>query len=196
MKKMSTKVLFYGSVWGFAEATLGYMLHIFTVPFTGFFMFPLGFYFMRRAAIETDQNRAPFYVALVAAAIKLVDLFLPNVMLIKVFNPALAIVLQGIGVSVFLSIRHKDTIQRALAASFSWRLAFIGFVYMEGLMGYQVRLLNSGTAEIVRYLTLDAIVNAVIIYAIVKLLQFKKIEVKPSFAFVALLAAVSINILA
>lgn len=194
MKKSAAKILFYGGLWGGVEASIGYLMHLFLMPFAGFLMFPLGFYFMRRAALETEDRRAPFYIALVAAAVKCVDLLLPNLLVIKVVNPAIGILLQGMAVTLFLALEDKRVLSKALTASFMWRFIFIGIVYLESLSGTPMRLLSSGSMEIVRYLTLDVMVNSLLIYGLVAGVKLKKIEVKPSLAFVTVLVALTINI--
>jgi len=194
MKEKNTKILFYGATWGAVEATLGYLMHLFLVPFTGFVMFPIGVYFMRRGATATDDKKAPVYIAMIAAAIKLVDLLLPNTMVIKAVNPAMAILLQGVAVSLFLVFKESGLLKNGIFASLAWRLGFIGIVYFESLSGTQMRLLSSGAMGILRYLTVDVLVNGLLIYGIVKGVKVSAVNVRPSYAVLALIAAVSINI--
>ena len=67
-------------MWGFAEATLGYLLHWILFPVAGMIMFPIGFYFMKRAEKENDESSSIFQVAVIAAIIKSINLFMPNPM--------------------------------------------------------------------------------------------------------------------
>ncbi len=194
MKEKNTTILFYGATWGLVEATLGYLMHLFLVPFTGFVMFPIGVYFMRRGAMATDDKRAPVYISMIAASIKLVDLLLPNTVVIKAVNPAIAILLQGVVVSIFLIVKESDLLRKGILASLAWRLGFIGIVYLESLSGTQMRLLSSGAMGILRYLTVDALVNGLLIYGIVKGVKVSTVTLRPSYAVLALVAAVSINI--
>jgi hypothetical protein len=193
MREKKAKIVFYGALWGSIEASLGYLLHLFFVPFTGFLMFPIGAYFMRRGSVETDDRRSAFYIALVAALIKCVDFLVPGIPHIKVINPVIGILLQGIAVSLVLGLSSKNLFAKALSISFLWRCGFIAILLMESLSGAPMRLLESGLMGISRYLLLDSLVNGVLIYGMVKGFVVKPIRVKPSFATFSLLVALSIN---
>ncbi|MBN2897228.1 MAG: hypothetical protein JXO44_00525 [Clostridia bacterium] len=194
MNEKNTKILFYGALWGGIEATLGYLMHLLLVPYTGFVMFPIGAYFMRRGMIETEDKRSPIYIALVAAAIKCADFFMPNVLAIKVINPAIAILLQGVAVTIFITAINKDVFVKAFSASIGWRLCFIALVLIESLSGAEMRLLSTGILGIARYLVVDSFVNAVLIYALVKGVPYKRITVKPAFALMTLMIALAVNV--
>lgn len=195
MKENTSRYLFYGALWGILEATVGYLMHLFVVPFTGFVMFPIGAYFMGRATLETKEKKGALYVALIAATIKLINLWMPNIAFIKVMNPVIAILLQGLAVSLFLGIKKEKTFISAFNTSLLWRAIFIGFVFIEGVMGYQVRLLNAGTMEVVRYLTLDTLINSVLIVGLFKWSPMTLRKIKPSMAYLAFAAAISINLI-
>ncbi len=106
MNKSLKVNIMYGSLWGFVEATLGYILHWMFFPISGMIMFPIGVYFMKRAEKENDNKSSIIYVSLIAALIKSVNLFMPNLMIFKVTNPILMILAQGLLVYVLL---NKET---------------------------------------------------------------------------------------
>lgn len=195
MSEKNTKIIFYGALWGSVEATLGYLMHLLFLPFTGFLMFPIGAYFMRRGIIETEDRHSAIYIALMAGLIKCVDFFMPNIMPIKVINPVIAIILQGIAVSVFLAVYEKNQLGKALSVSVVWRLVFIAIVLIESLSGTPMRLLESGPIGISRYLLLDSLANGLLIYAMIKVLPSRQVKIRPSFAVVAFLAALSLNVM-
>lgn len=195
MKGNTSRYLFYGALWGLLEATIGYFMHLFMVPFTGFVMFPIGAYFMGRATLETKEKKGAMYVALTAATIKLINLWMPNIALIKVFNPVVAILLQGVAVSVFLGLKKEKTFLSAFNSSLIWRVIFIGLVFLEGSMGYTVRLLNAGTMEILRYLTLDTLINSLLIVGMFKWSPMTLRKIKPSVAYLTFAVAISINLI-
>lgn len=124
--------LFWGAVWGIAEATLGHLFHLATLHLpgiTGFFLFPLGYVCMSRAYRKTDRPATAALVAGTAACIKLVDLPIPGNIAVKVINPALAIGLEGAVVWGALVLwRHRPGRVRWSAAtvmSLAWRLAYV-----------------------------------------------------------------------
>ncbi len=166
--------LFLGSMWGFLEATLGYFLHIlskitFMPSISGFVMFPIAFFFMRLAFKETDSVVSIFYTAAVAATIKLVDLFIPVLSPVHVVNPAIAIILEGLAVSVFFKVftvrEGRFMFAEGILVSAGWRILFIAFLFVFYRYG---GLLARGSAEVSRFILLDGFVNGIIIAALLK----------------------------
>lgn len=92
------RAAFYaGALWGFAEATLGYLLHLAHVPgLPGAVMAPIGLLLMGRAFIRTRKARVIPAVALTAAAFKLSTLLVPGINVLAVINPVQAILLESI----------------------------------------------------------------------------------------------------
>lgn len=92
------RAAFYaGALWGFAEATLGYLLHLARVPgLPGAVMAPLGLLLMGRAFVRTGRALVIPAVALTAAAFKLSTLFVPGIDVLAVVNPVQAILLESI----------------------------------------------------------------------------------------------------
>ncbi|MBU4445137.1 hypothetical protein KJ656_08665 [bacterium] len=120
-KKLLRIVLFYGGLWGITEATLGYLLHFLPCGFSGMFMFPIGFYFMFNAFKTTGKQSTIFYTALIAAAIKLTDLFVPLRTAMTAINPAISIIFESLVVFAFAKV-YKENRHYAGAAvmSLSW----------------------------------------------------------------------------
>ena len=103
MKQLITIILF-GSVWGLFEATLGGVLHIAHVPFTGTIMASIGFTILF-AALRAGLSPAHlFAVASVAAAFKFADspLFALPLLDRTIVNPAVAIASQGLACALIL----------------------------------------------------------------------------------------------
>ena len=97
--------LFYGSVWGFGEATLGHLLHTARVPgLPGLVMFPFGVLVMGRVLARTGSAAAVFATGVVAAGYKFFDFLLPGTDLLAVVNPAQAIILEALAASVWASL--------------------------------------------------------------------------------------------
>lgn len=118
MQKYGAAVVLAGSLWGLAEATLGYLLHLLPriagIPsLSGVLMFPVGLAFMLWAIRSTGRANAAFSVAVVAAAIKSTSLVLPMVSFVFVRNPVLAILAEGavvaLGVGAFTMNQQRAT---------------------------------------------------------------------------------------
>jgi hypothetical protein len=97
--------LIWGAVWGFAEATLGYLLHIVRVPgLPGLVMAPLAVWAMGRAYHRTGKLAAIPLAALAAAFLKLGALAVPRIDVLAVINPVRAILFESLAVLVFAAI--------------------------------------------------------------------------------------------
>ena len=185
VKKIVTVSLFWGALWGITEATLGYLAHLVLVipTIAGFIMFPIGFYFMTRAYKETGKLSSLFSTAGVAASIKLVDLFLPNLSPIKTINPAASILLESVVVILILKAmaRYANTktavgpgqfrFKEAFAAAAGWRIGFVMYFLLLFALSISGEFFQMGTAHILRFLLLESVINAVIITAYLKTAQ-------------------------
>jgi len=119
MKQLITVILF-GAIWGLFEATLGGVLHIAHLPFTGTIMASIGFtilYSAMKAGVKPSQL---FAVALVAASFKFLDgpLFGLAFLDRTIVNPAVAISSQGLACAVVLRRRALDEGALALGLRF------------------------------------------------------------------------------
>ena len=172
--KMMAISLFWGSLWGIAEATLGYLVHLVTfIPgLAGFIMFPIGFYFMDRAYKESGKYISLLSTSAVAATIKLMDLFLPGLNPIFTINPAMAILMEGallmIAYKMIQQSQRTFRFREALMAAAGWRATFI--LYSLALMALSISddFFHIGIGNILRFFILESLVNALFITAYLK----------------------------
>ena len=68
-KSIWVYIIFFGSIWGILEATLGYALHFLPALIAGSVMFPIGATLMMMTLNQTKSKEAMILVAAVAAAI-------------------------------------------------------------------------------------------------------------------------------
>lgn len=133
IKKISTYALFYGSLWGITEATLGHLLHTLPVLISGSIMFPIALFLMLRAYESTQSRSTLFLMGVTAAAIKLIDIVIPGLPAIKTLNPMIAIMLEASAVALFILLlnRHSifSTIMGSLSVSLIWRALFVSISY-------------------------------------------------------------------
>jgi hypothetical protein len=92
------QIALFGSLWGFIEATLGGVLHLALVPFTGTIMASVGFAILFAAMRSGVKPVQLPLIAIVAASFKFLDvpLFGLPLFAITVVNPAVAIASQGL----------------------------------------------------------------------------------------------------
>lgn len=185
--------LLYGSMWGFAEATLGYLLHWILFPVSGMIMFPIGFYFMKRAEKENDESSSIFQVAVIAAIIKSINLFMPNPMIYKVLNPIFMILLQGSLVYVFLRKDVSININKIFTTSFVWRVVFIGILLFEFRSPSKIYYLNGGLFRLINFLVINSVINTGVISLIQRYALKKQFKLNPNYGFLVFLLAITVQ---
>ncbi|HOG64475.1 MAG TPA: hypothetical protein PLD82_03470, partial [Spirochaetota bacterium] len=154
----------------------------------GAFMFPIGLFCMTKAARQ-GQAGDVFGVALVAAAIKSVNLFFPHLTPVSTLHPMIAILLQSAFGYAFIQGLKKSYSPFLLvpAAVVGWRIAFIG-----------VQVLFAGIQGQTAGVNLSAMfAGSLIDIALVSLLLVSKPSTQPrqsvSFASLALVLAISVQ---
>ncbi len=176
-------IVLYGALWGAAEATLGYVLHALFIPITGFIMFPIGFYFMKKCEKSTQSTQSILYVAAIASAIKLVGLLVPGAIPLKVVNPAFCILAEGVLVMIFANAQVKSMVRSALIISFGWRLLFVALIWVQGLFGPQSGLLRGGFSALGEFIVVNGGLNALLIFAIAEFVNLEKFKISPRYSY-------------
>ncbi len=151
--QLISAVIFFGSIWGILEATLGYVLHIIpglSLYMSGAVLFAFASYILFRAYRVTNSRLALLGVGFIAAAIKSVDFLLPLASPFKVINPMLSIIMESLMVVAVISMLNKDSltskVKAVVIASIGWRLLYFaymgiqylttGFVYLQTATQY------------------------------------------------------------
>ena len=133
--KLLTQIIFFGSIWGIIEATLGHILHFIPITISGSIMFPIAGLILYKAYQKTNSKAALFYIGFVAAMIKSVDFLLPQLSIYKTINPMLSIILESLVVVLVVTmITSKKPVNKYMAlpiASISWRTLFIGWMALQ-----------------------------------------------------------------
>lgn len=203
-KKINTimlAALFYGSLWGIAEATLGHLLHFVPLLVSGFVMFPLAVFIMMKAYRHSGDTVVILFTGLTAAAIKLVDLFVPGLPLIKTLNPAFAIVLEASVVILFSSVLlRKDVLSLAagtLLVSFSWRVLFVCSSLLINAYTPAVITLVQHSSKMIHFVLVEGAVSAVLAFFVLlverKTASVSRVVIRPYYAFAALCIALCLQ---
>ena len=134
-RSKAASMIFWGAIWGLAEASLGYLLHLMPGLISGTVMFPIGLYCMTRAAGQGKISDI-FGVAMIAAAIKSVNLLFPQLTPVSTIHPMIAILLQAGFAYGFISARKRavSVIMLVPAVMIGWRIAFIGVQVLSASM--------------------------------------------------------------
>jgi hypothetical protein len=199
--------LFWGALWGLAEATVGHFLHWISVPgIAGFVMFPIGLVFMVQAFKHSGKVSVIFFTALVAANVKLIDLFLPAHSLFAVTNPAVAILCESLAVMLAFSLKGSRRVLSSLShvwgIAFIWRLVYAASTFALGSIFPIQSFTEMGSSHIFRFFLLDSLANAILILAVINTLKISPpsiihhIRKHPAFYAIPLfIAALSLELL-
>ncbi len=169
MRKRLHLLLFLGAAWGLCEATLGFALHRLAVLLPGVpgaLMFPVAFFWMHRAYRATGSAAAPLAISVVAALAKTVDFILPGADPLRVANPALSILLEGLAVTGVYALKARiPHVASAFLMGVLWRAAFAGWLYLISLFNLPAALVTGGPATLMRFIVVESAVNALVIRA-------------------------------
>jgi len=203
MKKYLTLILFWGSIWGLAEATIGYLLHFLAIAvpgLPGFLMFPIAFYFMNRAYRSSGQVSAIFMVAVIAAAIKLMDFLLPVYSAIRIINPSISILMEGLAVALVYQV-FKTQLQNlsylpSLYMGVVWRTLFLVYLAIISIFGLPAALVTDGMVISLRFVVVESLINSLFIYGYLRWGDLPpRWEIRPELAYGALGLALSVQLL-
>ncbi len=199
----------YGSLWGIAEASLGYILHavpfLYSLKIAGAIMFPIGALCMYLAFSKTSKPQAIFLTAVVAAAVKSINFLMPST---YVYNQIMAIIAEGLAVWLIMPVMLSKPSKvvtlcgMGLAMSAIWRVPFVYLPYMFGWRG----IWETPAARWVPFITTDVVINgllvALFIYLAVRLplrekvgQVYEKLAFAPAGAIVIFAAAIGLEYL-
>jgi uncharacterized membrane protein len=203
--KKTASIIFFGSVWGILEATLGYVFHFIPNTISGMLMFPIANIILVMAYKATGSRSSLLYMGLIAAAIKSVDFLLPGLSIFKTINPMISIVLESMVVAIVCPYLVGDNKQKeyigALTASISWRAAYMlyltGTFIVTGSIGKYIASFQSAFTFLIFNGVLSGILAIGVLWVADKFKNTNgtKIEIKPFFAIGTLALAVVIQYL-
>jgi hypothetical protein len=217
MKKNLYAIIAIGSAWGTFEATLGHILHVFTLGIGWIFWFPAAFFFMNLAYRKTGDLNSVLYSAVIASALKLINLFYP-VRPDMVFNPAVSMLFEALSVFIVYNFLKQKSghIQLNLAVCAApciiWRMLYVCYVLF--LPEYYIKISPlGGLISFVRFFFLESAANSILI--IISILVYEKVLkgrfimfsgalnfdgkhkiIKPMLSFAAFAAAIAVQIIA
>lgn len=200
--KLLTQVIFYGSLWGIIEATLGHVLHFIPVTIAGSIMFPIAGLILYKAYKKTESKAAIFYIGFVAAMIKSVDFLLPQLSIFKTINPMLSIIVESLAVVLVVTmITSKKPITKYLAlpiASISWRTLFIGWMTLQfvltGNLAPYIQSFSVGITFVVISGLISGILASTLLYLDSKVsFTFKRLDYSPYLATLLLVVALIVT---
>lgn len=174
--KLFTQIIFFGSIWGILEATLGYVLHFVPLFISGTIMFPIASYVLYKGYQKTQSRFSLFYMAVVASTIKAVDLLLPQFSYFKTINPMISILLEGLVVVLIANLLiSKKPVNKYLAlpiASVSWRVLYTAYMGLQFAITGFVAAQISSPAAFIEFTVLAGLFSGLIASTLLYLDQF------------------------
>jgi hypothetical protein len=189
-KTVLFSVIFFGSIWGILEATLGYALHFLPVLISGSIMFPIAATIMVMTFHQTKSRSAMIYVALIAASIKSVNFFMPGLLPIKTYNPMISIMLQSLVIYAVLPMVEKKSFAVQMLGlgivSLSWRALFIMNIAINNVLtGFMFNQLAS-SSTIISFIVISGLIEMAILIGLAAIRQLTKdkiqFSIKPHWA--------------
>lgn len=177
--KHISAILYYGSLWGILEATLGYILHLLPALIAGSIMFPIATGILLRAVQAGGKRLDLVLIGVLAALIKSVNLLLPQISVWKTINPMLSILFEALAVVAVIGVvTRKHPVLAFLClplASIFWRALYLGFSGIQyGITGFLSTHLENA-ANLFRFLLLYGLLSGAVAAFLVYLgLSLKK----------------------
>lgn len=113
MNKELSAIIFAGAIWGIAEGTIGWLLHLLHVPHVALWLSPVIIGCIVFTYRVTGQASSVAIAAIVAALIKCCDLLIPiHTPIYYVLHPAIYIVIEGIAGAVIIKILNLKLKQK------------------------------------------------------------------------------------
>ncbi len=201
MKKSLNIILFWGAIWGITEATLGYVLHLFSIPLPGLpglLMFPVAFVFMHRVYDSTQDAMSVVQIACVAAMIKLTDLLFGGLLTIYIINPALSLIIEALAVAIVFSLieRHQRKINFVdiFAMGWIWRGVFLGYMIIISKFSLPAGLVTSGWGVALRFWIAESFFNAILIRSYLALTENRKsLNPSPTLSWTLIFIAIVVQ---
>ena len=165
--------VFFGSIWGLVEASLGHALHYLPVQISGFIMFPIALIIMRTAIHTVEDIRVVYFMSIIAALIKLTDLFIPGLPWVKTINPALALLIEGTAVYLTADILSEGPgfiqLQRSFLLNIGWRAVFILFAAAIHIFTPARVTLVTGIKPVMTFLFINGLISTVLCWFVIRM---------------------------
>lgn len=167
MRKNISSVIFIGAAWGMVEATVGHVIHILSLGIGWMVWFPLAFFFLNSIYGLTKRTSCMLYSAIIAAGIKLIDLFYTP-RLDYVINPAVSIILEALTVfAVYQYMLRKDENVKlnyihVMVAAFGWKVLYISYLFFLPESWIEISSLR-GMIPFAKFFFLESVLNTIML---------------------------------
>lgn len=196
MKKNWVEIVFWGSCWGLMEASLGYMIHVLALPFPGlpgFLLFPCAFILMHKAVTSTGKQDIVIQMSMIAAGLKLLDFMIPGNDPIRILNPALSILMEGVAVYAVILLRKPIPLSSTLLMGLLWRGAFLIYMVSLSQYGLPAGLVTNGFLVAFNFLVMESSINALLMSATLQIDQ-AQFNFHPKWQLAGMIAVLTVTV--
>lgn len=203
-KNFISNIIFWGSIWGIMEATLGYILHLVPQFISGNIMFSIGSVILIKAYEKFESRLTILGVGISAAIIKSTNLFMSNTSVFKVVNPIISIIIQTLffmaAINYILNANKYLKSFLIVALAVLWRSAFVSIMIIQYFStGYIQAYLNT-YSKVFSFIFLDGFLSGIfavlLIYFVTYISKHKLIkkEYVPNSLYSALLFLIAVAV--
>lgn len=190
-KKNIINGLFFGSIWGFIEATLGFLLHLTTLP-TGAILFPIALILMNYSYKKSNSTQTIVIMSVVASIIKLSNLFMlfafiPDyvpVMIVSIVMPACAILIEGLVFSFVINFTlAKNKPMNALHVIFivyGYTTLYRSFQFLMNNLGVPMKNAFAEGFNFIDNILISGIPSIIVGAILITIYNMLNFDVKPS----------------
>jgi hypothetical protein len=164
-------IVLWGCIWGIIEATLGYILHQFSINIGWALWYPIAFLFMTKVYETTKKSSSIIYIAIIAAAFKSLNLFLP-VRIDKVINPIVAIISEGVSLFFLLKLlKVNSRLKLILTSNTVWRIFYLFYILGMPSSFKELSVINN-IETLLKFLITELIITSIVILILIELKDF------------------------
>ncbi len=185
MRERVISIIAYGAIWGILEATLGYVLHFLPALIAGTIMFPFVAGILVSAYKNQHSRMDILGIAIVAAAIKSINLWMPQYSIFKTINPMMSIIFEALAVICVVSAFDRSKLFAKvgwlIGASLIWRGLYLGYMgvqfWMTGFLSAHLTSIES----MMQFGVYEAALSGGMAFVIVALFALVRDDFKPIF---------------
>ena len=186
-KTFISNIIFWGSIWGIMEATLGYLLHWLPQLISGNIMFPIGAAILLLAYKVNSSRLTVMGVGLVATLIKAINLCMPNISMFKVLNPMISMLIQTLLFVIIVPlIIDKRSYYRSffvIFASILWRGAYVLIMAIQYLdSGYIQTCLNT-YEKALKFIVINGMLSGIFASALIAIVSYVSKRISSSYNY-------------
>ncbi|HZX11767.1 MAG TPA: hypothetical protein VFG01_12545 [Acidobacteriota bacterium] len=168
--------LFWGSLWGIAEATLGHLLHISKIPgLAGSLMFPIALFFMVKAYSMTGRHSTILFTSCAAASLKFFDIFISPHDLFSVLNPMISILCESLVLVLFLKAWKKQLFSKFLPVFtlvLGWKLIYSTVIFSLSHLFTVKSFFDLGSTRFLSFFIVESLASSLIVFLFFKVQPF------------------------